>query len=129
MPRKPRRGTKPVSQMAAPQSRTRQACVQTAHISPIFVIPTAPSSSRLLGRLPDLELRRTALFRAVLAILDSAMMCHIGYVIDGQPYVTPTLFWREGERLYWHGSSASRMLRNQTKGTPVCLTVTHVDGR
>jgi uncharacterized protein len=64
----------------------------------------------------------------VFAILDSAMMCHIGYVIDGQPYVTPTLFWREGEKLYWHGSSASRMLRNQSAGVPVCLTVTHVDG-
>ena len=64
----------------------------------------------------------------VFAILDSAMMCHIGYVIDGQPYVTPTLFWREGEKLYWHGSSASRMLRSQTAGIPVCLTVTHVDG-
>src|ERR1700761_7905409 len=64
----------------------------------------------------------------VFAILDSAMMCHIGYVIDGQPYVTPTLFWREGEKLYWHGSSASRMLRNQSSGIPVCLTVTHVDG-
>jgi uncharacterized protein len=64
----------------------------------------------------------------VFAILDAAMMCHIGYVIDGQPYVTPTLFWREGERLYWHGSSASRMLRNQAMGIPVCLTVTHVDG-
>jgi uncharacterized protein len=64
----------------------------------------------------------------VFAILDAAMMCHIGYVIDGQPYVTPTLFWREGEKLYWHGSSASRMLRNQSPGIPVCLTVTHVDG-
>jgi uncharacterized protein len=64
----------------------------------------------------------------VFAILDSAMMCHIGYVINGQPYVTPTLFWREGEKLYWHGSSASRMLRNQSSGIPVCLTVTHVDG-
>jgi nitroimidazol reductase NimA-like FMN-containing flavoprotein (pyridoxamine 5'-phosphate oxidase superfamily) len=64
----------------------------------------------------------------VFAILDAAMMCHIGYVIDGQPYVTPTLFWREGEKLYWHGSSASRMLRSQTEGIPVCLTVTHVDG-
>jgi uncharacterized protein len=65
---------------------------------------------------------------SVFAILDAALMCHIGYVIDGQPYVTPTLFWREGERLYWHGSSASRMLRNQAKGVPVCLTVAHVDG-
>ncbi len=65
---------------------------------------------------------------AVFAILDAALMCHIGYVIDGQPYVTPTLFWRDGERLYWHGSSASRMLRTQAQGIPVCLTVAHVDG-
>ena len=64
----------------------------------------------------------------VFAILDAALMCHIGYVIDGKPYVTPTLFWREGERLYWHGSSASRMLRNQAQGIPVCVTVSHVDG-
>ena len=64
---------------------------------------------------------------AVFAILDAALMCHIGYVIDGKPYVTPTLFWRDGERLYWHGSSASRMLRTQAQGIPVCLTVAHVD--
>mgnify|MGYP002622661214 CR=1 FL=1 len=62
------------------------------------------------------------------AILDAAMLCHIAYVIDGQPYCTPTVFWREGERLYWHGSSASRMLRAQKPGLPVCLTVTHLDG-
>ena len=65
---------------------------------------------------------------AVFAILDAALMCHIGYVIDGLPYVTPTLFWREGERLYWHGSSASRMLRTQRAGIPVCATVSHIDG-
>ena len=65
---------------------------------------------------------------AVFAILDAALLCHIGYVIDGQPYVTPTLFWREGARLYWHGSSASRMLRHQRAGIPVCLTVSHIDG-
>ena len=64
----------------------------------------------------------------VYAILDAAMMCHVGYVIDGLPYVTPTLFWRDGDRLYWHGSSASRMLRAQREGIPVCLTVSHVDG-
>ena len=62
------------------------------------------------------------------AILDAALMCHVGYVIDGRPYVTPTLFWRDGERLYWHGSSASRMLRAQRDGIPVCLTVSHIDG-
>jgi len=64
----------------------------------------------------------------VFAILDAALLCHIGYVIDGRPYVTPTLFWREGDRLYWHGSSASRMLRTQRAGIPVCVTVSHVDG-
>ncbi|WP_149540426.1 pyridoxamine 5'-phosphate oxidase family protein [Siccirubricoccus phaeus] len=64
---------------------------------------------------------------AVHAILDAAMLCHIAYIIDGQPYCTPTVFWREGEHLYWHGSSASRMLRSQKGGVPVCLTVTHLD--
>lgn len=61
------------------------------------------------------------------ALLDAAALCHVSYVIDGQPYCTPTLFWREGSRLYWHGSSASRMLRNLAKGEPACLTVTHFD--
>ena len=61
------------------------------------------------------------------ALLDAAALCHVSYAIDGQPYCTPTLFWREGTRLYWHGSSASRMLRNLSKGEPACLTVTHLD--
>lgn len=64
---------------------------------------------------------------SVYAILDAAMLCHIAYVIDGQPYCTPTAFWREGDHLYWHGSSASRMLRSQKEGVPVCVTVTHLD--
>jgi len=61
------------------------------------------------------------------ALLDAAALCHISYVLDGRPFCTPTLFWREQSRLFWHGSSASRMLRNQTSGQPVCLTVTHFD--
>jgi nitroimidazol reductase NimA-like FMN-containing flavoprotein (pyridoxamine 5'-phosphate oxidase superfamily) len=61
-------------------------------------------------------------------ILDSALLCNIGYVIDGQPYVTPTAFWREQNFVYWHGSSASRALINQTKNIAVCFTVSHVDG-
>ena len=64
----------------------------------------------------------------VFAILDAALLCHIGYVMDGKPYVTPTLFWRDGDRLFWHGSSASRMLRAQRTGIPVCVTVSHLDG-
>ena len=61
------------------------------------------------------------------AILEAAALCHIAYVVDGRPYCTPTLFWREGDRLYWHGSSASRMLRNQSGGEPVCVAVSHLD--
>ena len=60
-------------------------------------------------------------------ILDAALVCHIAYVIDGRPYCTPTSFWREGDHLYWHGSSASRMIRTQAQGVEVCLTVTHLD--
>lgn len=64
----------------------------------------------------------------IFPILDAAFIAHIGYVIDGQPFVTPTAFWREGRILYWHGSAASRMLRFQEEGVPACVTVTHVDG-
>jgi nitroimidazol reductase NimA-like FMN-containing flavoprotein (pyridoxamine 5'-phosphate oxidase superfamily) len=64
---------------------------------------------------------------SIYPILDSAMICHVSYVIDGQPFCTPTAFWREEDHLYWHGSSASRMLRAQRNGLPVCLTVTHLD--
>lgn len=85
----------------------------------------APSARSRIRRHPE----RAHYDRAtVFAILDAALLCHVGYVIDGRPYVTPTLFWRDGERLYWHGSSASRMLRTQRAGIPVCLTVSHVDG-
>lgn len=62
------------------------------------------------------------------SVLDSHIMAHIGYVIEGQPYVTPTLYWRDGHKLYWHGSAASRMLKAQVKGIPVCVTVSHLDG-
>ena len=61
-------------------------------------------------------------------ILDAGFLCHVGYVIDGQPYVTPTSYWRDGDCLYWHGSSASRMLRAIAQAIPVCLTVCHLDG-
>jgi nitroimidazol reductase NimA-like FMN-containing flavoprotein (pyridoxamine 5'-phosphate oxidase superfamily) len=61
------------------------------------------------------------------AILDAALVCHIAYFLDEQPYCTPTAFWRQGESLFWHGSSMSRMLRSQGQGMNVCLTVTHID--
>ncbi len=60
-------------------------------------------------------------------LLDAAALAHVAWVIDGRPFCTPTLFWREGTRLYWHGSSASRMLKNLSEGEPACVTVTHLD--
>lgn len=64
---------------------------------------------------------------AVHAVLDAALMAHVGYLVDGRPLVTPTLFWREGRRLFWHGSAASRMLKTAGGGAPVCVTVTLMD--
>jgi len=64
----------------------------------------------------------------IYSILDEAFICHVGYVIDGQPYVIPTGFARIGDDLYIHGSSASRMLRNLSQGVEVCVTVTLIDG-
>jgi uncharacterized protein len=65
---------------------------------------------------------------AVYQILDEAFICHVGFVVDGQPFVIPTSFGRSGDNLYIHGSAASRMLRNLEKGVPVCVTVTLLDG-
>lgn len=65
---------------------------------------------------------------SVFAILDAGLIAHIGYAIDGQPYVTPTAYWRRGRTLYWHGSSASRMLRAQKEGIACCVTVSLLDG-
>ncbi len=65
---------------------------------------------------------------SVHGMFDALPMCHVGYVIDGQPYVTPTLQWRRQSRLYWHGSSASKMIRSLGKGVPVCVTVSAFDG-
>lgn len=61
------------------------------------------------------------------AILDAQPLCSVGYVMDGKPYVTPTLQWREGDHVYWHGSSASRALRTG-KEAEVCLSVSILDG-
>ncbi len=64
----------------------------------------------------------------IYAILDDGFICHVGFVVEGQPYVIPTGYARIGDDLYIHGSSASRMLRNLAEGVEVCITVTLVDG-
>jgi nitroimidazol reductase NimA-like FMN-containing flavoprotein (pyridoxamine 5'-phosphate oxidase superfamily) len=88
--------------------------------------PARPPSDRTrVRRLPT----RGRYDRASLdAILDAGVIAHVGWTgDDGQPYATPTIAWRVADRLYWHGSSASRMLR-ATDGRPVCVTVTLLDG-
>lgn len=60
-------------------------------------------------------------------ILDAMPICTVGYVFDGAPFVTPTLQWREGDRIYWHGSSASRMLE-ASENAQVCVNVSIIDG-
>jgi nitroimidazol reductase NimA-like FMN-containing flavoprotein (pyridoxamine 5'-phosphate oxidase superfamily) len=62
------------------------------------------------------------------AILDEALICHLGFVHDGQPYVIPTIHARDGDALYLHGSPGSRMLRDLKQGIDICVTATLLDG-
>jgi hypothetical protein len=62
------------------------------------------------------------------AILDEALVAHVGIVVDGQPFIIPMAFGRDGDRLILHGSNASRLLRVLSQGGPVCVTVTLIDG-
>ena len=65
---------------------------------------------------------------AAYRILDEGFLCHVGFVLDGQPFVIPTSYGRKGDSLFIHGSAASRMLRQAKEGVPVCITVTLLDG-
>ncbi len=62
------------------------------------------------------------------AILDAGSICHVSFVVDHQPYVIPTIYGRQENRLYLHGSIKSRMLNRLPEALPVCITVTHLDG-
>jgi uncharacterized protein len=62
------------------------------------------------------------------AIIDESLICHVGFSVDGQPYVIPTTHARVDGHLYIHGSVSSRMLKNMKQGIPVCVTVTLLDG-
>jgi nitroimidazol reductase NimA-like FMN-containing flavoprotein (pyridoxamine 5'-phosphate oxidase superfamily) len=61
-------------------------------------------------------------------ILDEGFLCHVGFVVEGQPFVIPTSYGRKEDSLYIHGSAASRMLRSLKEGLPVCVTVTLLEG-
>jgi nitroimidazol reductase NimA-like FMN-containing flavoprotein (pyridoxamine 5'-phosphate oxidase superfamily) len=87
--------------------------------------PLTRTDRTAVRRLP----KRGSYDRGVLnAILDEGLVCHVGFVASGQPYVIPTTYGRVGEQLYVHGSAASRMLKTMTGGIPVCVTVTLLDG-
>jgi nitroimidazol reductase NimA-like FMN-containing flavoprotein (pyridoxamine 5'-phosphate oxidase superfamily) len=86
-------------------------------------IPQTPRTT--LRRLPQ----RGAFDReSINQILDEGFICHVGFAVDGQPFVIPTGYARAGDRLFIHGSQASRMLRTVGQGIDVCLTVTLIDG-
>jgi nitroimidazol reductase NimA-like FMN-containing flavoprotein (pyridoxamine 5'-phosphate oxidase superfamily) len=78
-----------------------------------------------LRRIPD---RGSHDWETINQILDAGFLACVGFCIDGQPFVIPTLYGRDGARLYLHGSAASRMLRELETGIPACVTVTLVDG-
>ena len=87
--------------------------------------PLARTDRTAVRRLPA----RGSYDRGVLnAILDEGLVCHVGFAVDSQPYVIPTTYGRVGDRLYLHGSAASRMLKAMRGGIPVCVTVTLLDG-
>jgi nitroimidazol reductase NimA-like FMN-containing flavoprotein (pyridoxamine 5'-phosphate oxidase superfamily) len=84
-----------------------------------------PTKRTKLGRLPNRGSHETETIRA---ILDAAFLAHVGFQMEGQPFVIPTLYGREEDKLYLHGSAASRMLRGLETGIPACVCVTIVDG-
>jgi hypothetical protein len=86
---------------------------------------TAPSARTKLRRKPA----RGAYDRATIdAILDEALVAHLGFTHENRPYVIPTLHARIGDTVYFHGSAAGRTIRTLSAGTPACLTVTLLDG-
>src|SRR5438445_6790310 len=85
----------------------------------------SPTLRTRVRRLP----RRASYDRDLIhAILDEALVCHVGFVDEGQPYVIPTLHVRVGDSLYLHGSQRSRMLGALRAGSAACVTVTLMDG-
>ncbi len=84
-----------------------------------------PTERTTLKRLPG---RATYERDAIYRILDEGFVCHVGFIVDGQPVVIPTAYGRHDDILYLHGSAASRMLRALASGTPICVTVTLLDG-
>jgi nitroimidazol reductase NimA-like FMN-containing flavoprotein (pyridoxamine 5'-phosphate oxidase superfamily) len=64
----------------------------------------------------------------IYSIVDRALVCHVGFIVDNVPRVIPTLHVRIGDNLYLHGAGANHMLRTATAGGEICVTITHIDG-
>jgi len=84
-----------------------------------------PTSRTTLRRLPDRGDHRPETVRA---ILDEALVAHVGFAVDGQPWVIPMTYARIGGNVYLHGSAANHLLRALASGVEVCVTVTLLDG-
>jgi nitroimidazol reductase NimA-like FMN-containing flavoprotein (pyridoxamine 5'-phosphate oxidase superfamily) len=84
-----------------------------------------PTERTTVRRKPD---RGTFDRKTVYDILDQAFVCHVGFVVDGTPFVVPTNYVRVGDKLFLHGSTASRLMKTLGSGAPFCLSVTLLDG-
>jgi nitroimidazol reductase NimA-like FMN-containing flavoprotein (pyridoxamine 5'-phosphate oxidase superfamily) len=99
-------------------------CCQADRCHPAGMTAAPPSDFTRLRRKHQ---RGSYDMATIHAILDAAPLCHVGHIIDGRPVVIPTFHWRHDDRVYWHGSSASRMLQANAAGGEVCLTVSMLD--
>jgi nitroimidazol reductase NimA-like FMN-containing flavoprotein (pyridoxamine 5'-phosphate oxidase superfamily) len=88
-------------------------------------VATPPTERTRVRRLPE---RGVYDRETIDAIVDEALICHLAYVVDGEPRVIPTIHARAGDTLYVHGSNASRTLRTAKQGTPVAIEITLLDG-
>ena len=84
-----------------------------------------PTERTRVTRKPD---RGTYDRELIYRILDEAFVCHVAFIADGQPFVVPTNYVRVGDKLFLHGSTASRLMRTLASGAPFCLSVTLLDG-
>src|SRR5580704_10800917 len=84
-----------------------------------------PTKRTKVTRKPD---RGTFDRETIYNILDQAFVCHVGFIVDGMPFVVPTNYVRVGDKLFLHGSTASRLMKTLGSGAPFCLSVTLLDG-
>jgi len=111
----------PLMPFLAPAINSAPCCLMRCIVPEAF---TPTERTRVIRESERAYYERETIYK----ILDEAYICHVGFAVDGQPYVIPTIFARLGDALFFHGSAASRMLRNLSEGIPVCVTVTLTDG-